>query len=61
VVGHEIARFLGLPRAVEPDGGRDRIADTGDDRGNLLHYADDGGRALSDGQKRMLRRSPTLR
>jgi hypothetical protein len=61
IVGHEVARYLGLPRAVEPDGGRDRLADTSDDRDNLLHFADDGGRALSEGQKRMLRRSPTLR
>jgi hypothetical protein len=61
IVGHEVARYLGLPRAVEPDGGRDRLADTGDDRENLLHFADDGGRALTEGQKRMLRRSPTLR
>jgi hypothetical protein len=61
LAAHEIARHLGLARAVEIDGGRDRLADTGDDRANLLHFADDGGTALSESQKRMLQRSPSLR
>jgi len=61
VVAQEIARHLGVPRSVEPDGGLDRLADTDEERTNLLHFGDDGGTTLSAGQRTMLRRSPGLR
>jgi hypothetical protein len=39
----------------------DPISDSDSDSGNLMFYSERGGEALSDGQRRILSRSPVLR
>lgn len=59
---HEIARALGLPRSVEPDGFADRIDDNDvDPTGNLMYFSEFGGALLSPHQRAILRGSPALR
>lgn len=58
---HAIARHLGLPRNVEPDGSDDNIDDSPDTADNLMHYNEFSGTVLSPGQRQMLRLSPVVR
>ena len=66
ITAHEIARYMGLYRNVEPDTGthptwRDPIADSGDDPTNLMFFSELGGVELSAGQREILMRSAVLR
>jgi hypothetical protein len=62
---HQIARYLGLSRTVEPaDGGLtlvDPVPDTDQRDTNLLHFSDDGGTDVTRGQRDVVRKSAVLR
>jgi hypothetical protein len=58
---HEIARYLGLFRNLEPDGYSDPIPG-GSEPANLMYFSEEpGGTALSAGQKAVLQLYPGLR
>ncbi len=58
---HEIARYLGLFRNVEPDGKPDPIPDSDTATTNLMHFSEESvGTELSDGQRTVLHLHPGL-
>lgn len=63
ITAHEIARSLGLPRNVEPDGYTDAIDDDSGEvsRDNLMFYSEFAGQALNAGQTELLKLSPAMR
>jgi hypothetical protein len=66
ITAHEIARYMGLHRNVEPSDTdvnprRDPIADSDESPANLMFYSEEGGTLLSIGQRDILTRSPVLR
>ena len=59
---HEIARYLGLFRNVEPDGAPDPIPDSDSTPANLMYFSEESvGTELSDGQRAVLQLHPGLR
>jgi hypothetical protein len=61
LTAHEIARYMGLYNNVEMGGKTDAILDSDTSPDNLMFYSELGGKALSPGQRDILRRSPVLR
>lgn len=61
ITAHEIARWMGLHRSVEPDGFVDAIDDSDFESTNLMYFSENGGITLSPTQKRILRLNPVLR
>lgn len=58
---HELARAMGLARAVEPTGEVDTIEDSDTSIDNLMYFGEGGSTTLSPGQRTILRNSPVLR
>ncbi len=62
LTAHEIARYMGLQRNIEPDARwQDQISDSNTSANNLMFYSEIGGTELSSGQRDILSRSPILR
>lgn len=62
LTAHEIARYMGLHRNVEPDARfADGIADSDESPNNLMFFSEKGGIDVSPGQADILTRSPVLR
>ncbi len=55
---HQIARYMGVPHNVNPEGIEDNIADTTDSVTNLLHFGENGGTNVSPTQIEMLTSFP---